>query len=69
MELTPPMVDPKRLWRPTSVARRIGVDPSMITHWMHGGVLDYVLIDGAKMIPEESVVALEDDRKEDSDGR
>lgn len=59
MRLSPPSVDPARLIKPTNAARRLGVHPSMVTHWMQGGALDYLEIDETKFIPEESVATLE----------
>lgn len=59
MKLTPTTVDPARLMKPTSVAERLSVHPSMVTHWMQGNTLDFVEIDGVKFIPEESVAVLE----------
>jgi predicted site-specific integrase-resolvase len=59
LKLTPATIDPSRVMRPASVAAKLGVNPSMVTHWMQDGVLDYVEIDGAKFIPEE-VVAIHD---------
>lgn len=59
MKLEPVSVDPNRLLRPTTVAKRMNVHPSMVTHWMNGDTLDYVEIDGVKLIPEASVALLE----------
>ena len=59
MKLSPPEVDPTRIFRPGTVARRFGVNASMVTHWMRDDQLDYVLIDGQRLIPEESIVVLE----------
>lgn len=59
MRLTPPSVNPSRLFKPTNVAKRLGVHPSMVTHWMQGGSLDYLEIDETKFIPEESIAILE----------
>lgn len=62
MQLHPPEVDPTRLFRPGTVAKRFGVNASMVTHWMTRGELDYVDIDGQKLIPEESIQVLERSR-------
>ena len=62
MQLHPPEVDPNRLFRPGTVARRFGVNASMVTHWMTRGELDYISIDGQKLIPEESIAELERSR-------
>ena len=59
MKLNPNTIDPTRLLKPTSVARRLTVHASMVTHWLSGGSLDYVVIDDVKFIPEESVAVLE----------
>lgn len=60
MKLETKNIDPSKLWRPSSVARRMGKNPAMVTYWMGNNMLDYVeLADGSKLIPEESVVALE----------
>lgn len=67
MKLSPTTVDPIRLMKPTSVADRLSVHPSMVTHWMQGNTLDFVEIDGVKFIPEESVAVLEALRKQKAD--
>lgn len=59
MKLNPPSVDPSRLLKPTSVAKHLGVHPSMVTHWMQGGALDFMEVDGVKFIPSESVAVLD----------
>ena len=59
MKLNPPSVDPNRLLKPTSVAKHLGVHPSMVTHWMQGGTLDFMEVDGVKFIPSEAVAVLE----------
>jgi len=64
MRLQPASVDPTALLRPTTVATRMNVHPSMVTHWMASESLDYVEIDGQKFIPEASVALLEAMRTE-----
>lgn len=59
MKLNPTNVDPLRLRKPTSAAKQLKVHPSMITHWMEGGTLDFVLIDDVKFIPVESIAVLD----------
>jgi len=59
LKLTPNTIDPTRLLKPTSVARRLTVHASMVTHWLSDSSLDYVVIDNVKFIPEESVAVLE----------
>jgi hypothetical protein len=31
----------------------------MVTHWMQGGTLDFMEVDGVKFIPSESVAVLD----------
>lgn len=69
MKLTPTTVDPVRLMKPTSVAVRLSVHPSMVTHWMQGNTLDFVEIDGVKFIPEESVAVLEALRRQKAEDK
>lgn len=59
LKLTPSTIDPVRLMKPTSVADRLKVHASMVTHWMQDDHLDFVEIDGVKFIPEESVAVLQ----------
>lgn len=61
MKLDTTSIDPVTLWRPSSVARRMNVNPSMVTHWMDGDDLDYVVCaDGTKLIPEASIAVFEE---------
>ncbi len=69
MKLNPLSVDPTRLLKPTSVARQLNVDPSMVTHWMQGNTLDFVEVDSVKFIPIESVAVLEALRKRKADAK
>ena len=69
MQLNPSTVDPRRLLKPMTVARKFNVHPSMVTHWMQGGTLDYVIIDGTKFVPEESAAVLESMRANREDAR
>ena len=69
MKLNPTTIDPTRLLKPTSVALRLAVHASMVTHWLAGGQLDYVAVDGVKFIPEQSVAVLESMRSGKTEAR
>lgn len=58
MRLNPQNVDPTRLIKPTNVARMLGVHPSMVTHWMQGGTLDFLEVDDVKFVSADSVAVL-----------
>lgn len=60
MRLNTTSIDPATLYRPASVARRLGNNGSMVTYWMSNDQLDYVeCADGTRLIPEDSIRALE----------